>query len=156
MPNRSCILALALALGAVSADSVNSQEKPKIDDNSAEVVLRGCANGRALVPMDIEGSVPTPRTLTGRAVRLNGPKAILKDIGKQKGRLIEVTGLVRRADLQPTGPSTTIGGMRVTVGGSSPMSMDPTRADPTRQAMMNVVHVDVSGYRVLDTTCPAR
>ena len=70
--------------------------------------------------------------------------------------LIEVTGLVRRSDMQPQGPSTTIGGMRVTVGGSSPTSMDPTRSDPTRQAMTNVVYMDVSGFRVLENSCPKR
>ena len=118
--------------------------------------MRGCANGRALVPMDIEGNVPTPRGLVGRAIRLNGPKALIKDIEKQKGRLIEVTGIVRSSDLQPQGPSTTVGGMRVTVGGSSPTSMDPMRSDPTRQAMMNVVTMDASGFRVLETSCPAK
>lgn len=145
-----------VAVSAAPAAGVSAQEKPKADDKSAEVVIRGCANGRALVPMDLEGQVPTARALVGRAIRLNGPKAVIKDIEKQKGRLIEVTGLVRRSDLQPQGPSTTIGGMRVTVGGSSPTSMDPTRSDPTRQAMTNVVYMDVSGFRVLENSCPRR
>jgi hypothetical protein len=154
-PTRSAVVALAILAGAYAAPTP-AQEKPKTDDKSAEVVLRGCANGRVLVPMLIEGNVPTPGVLVGRAVRLNGPKPVLKDIEKQKGRLIEVTGLVRRSDMQPQGPSTVIGNTRVTVGGSSPTSMDPMRADPTRQAMTNVVYMDVSGFRVLETSCPKR
>lgn len=145
-----------LAMSAAAGATTSAQEKPKVDDKSAEVVVRGCANGRALVPMDLEGQVPTARALVGRAIRLNGPKAVIKDIEKQKGRLIEVTGIVRRSDMQPQGPSTTIGGMRVTVGGSSPTSMDPTRSDPARQAMTNVVYMDVSGFRVLENSCPNR
>ncbi len=152
---RASVAAFVMAAAAAGTPAV-AQEKPKVDDKSAEVVVRGCANGRALVPRDEEGQVPSPRALLGRPIRLNGPKALLKDIEKQKGRFIEVTGLVRRSDLQPQGPSTTIGGMRVTVGGSSPTSMDPLRADPARQAMTSVVYMDVSGFRVLDTTCPSR
>lgn len=154
MSSRSA--AFVIALAALAAVPAGAQEKPKADDKSAEVVVRGCASGRALMPLAIEGNVPTPHVLLGRAIRLNGPKSLMKDIEKQKGRLIEVTGLVRRSDLQPQGPSARIGGMRVTVGGSSPTSMDPTRADPARQAMTNVVTMDASGFRVLETSCPSR
>lgn len=153
---RPAAFALAALVTGLAVASAAPQEKPKVDANSAEVVVRGCANGRALVPMDLEGQVPTPSTLVGRAIRLNGPKAVIKDIEKQKGRLVEVTGLVRRSDMQPQGPSARIGGMRVTVGGTSPTSMDPTRADPARQAMTSVIYMDVSGFRVLENSCPKR
>ncbi len=153
---RHGLLGLAVLVAGIVPVSGAAQERPKADEQSAEVVVRGCANGRALVPMDLEGQIPTPLALVGRAIRLNGPKAVIKDIERQKGRLIEVTGLVRRSDLQPQGPSTRVGGMRVTVGGTSPMSMDPTRADPARQAMASVVYMDVSGYRVLENSCPRR
>lgn len=143
------------AVAAVTTAPSWAQERPKVDEHSAEVVVRGCAKGRALVPLDVEGTAPTPRVLLGRAIRLNGKKDLMKEIERAKGKLIEVTGLVRRSDLQPQGPGMTIGRTRVTVGGSSPTSMDPTRADPARQAMTNVVTMDASGFRVLEDVCPA-
>ena len=145
---------LSLLLVAAAASAALAQDTPKPDANSAEVVVRGCANGRALVPQAIEGNVPTPPTLIGKAIRLNGPKDVLNGIKKEKGRLIEVTGLVRKADLQAAGPGMTVGGTRIGFG-TSPINADPTRADPARQAMINVVTMDVSGFRVLDTACSA-
>jgi hypothetical protein len=152
-----CLFPLScLVLAGVLATPAPAQETKKPDDRSAEVVLRGCGNGRVLVPMLIEGNVPTPVALIGRPVRLNGKRALIREIEKQKSRLIEVTGLVRRSDMQPEGPSTVVGNTRVTVGGSSPTSRDPLRADPMRQAMTSVVHMDVTGFRVLEDACPAR
>lgn len=146
-------LSALLVAFAVTAAAL-AQEKPKPDANSLEVVVRGCANGRALVPHNIEGTVATPSTLVGKTLRLNGPKQVLEGIKKEKGRLIEVTGLVRKSDLQGAGPGVVVGGTRIEFG-TSPMSSDPTRADPARQAMINVVNMDASGFRVLSTACSA-
>lgn len=154
MSTNPLVVVLCLSIFATAAPA--AQETPKkVDPNSAEVVVRGCANGRALVPQPVEGSVPTPATLYGRPMRLNGPKDLLKDIERQKGKLIEVSGLIKRADLRGAGPGVTVGRTRITVGGASPMSSDPTRSDPTRQAMGSVIHLDVSGFRVLSPECSA-
>jgi hypothetical protein len=146
-------LLTSLLLVTVSA-GILGQEAPKPDANSLEVVVRGCANGRALVPQDIEGNVATPPTLVGKTLRLNGPKEVLNGIKKEKGRLIEITGLVRKSDLQKAGPGVVVGRTRIGFG-TSPMTSDPTRADPARQAMVDVVNLDASGFRVLSTACSA-
>ena len=127
-----------------------AQETKKVDPNSTQVVVRGCAKGRALVPLAGEGEIATPATLIGRTMRLNGPGDLMKAIGKEKGHLIEVTGLIRKSDLRASGPSTTIGGVRVTAGAASPMS-----TDPTRYASVDVIVIDVSSFRLLSNECPA-
>ncbi len=127
-----------------------AQETPKADPNSMLVVVRGCPKGRALVPLALEGEAATPATLIGRPMRLNGPRDLMKGIGAEKGHLIEVTGLVKKADLRAAGPSTTIGGMRVTAGAAS-----PTSTDPTRQASFDVIVMDVTSFRPLSNDCPA-
>lgn len=130
--------------------SAAAQETPKADPNSMQVVVRGCAKGRALVPLAVEGEAATPATMIGRPMRLNGKGDLLKRIGAEKGHLIEVTGLIRTSDLRASGPSTRVGGMRVTVGAASPMS-----SDPTRQAAFDVITIDVLSFRPLSDACPA-
>lgn len=127
-----------------------AQEVPKADPNSMQVVVRGCAKGRALVPLAVEGEAATPATLIGRPMRLNGKGDLMKRIGAEKGHLIEVTGLVRMSDLRASGPSTRIGGMRVTAGAASPMS-----SDPTKQAAFDIIVIDVLSFRPLSNECPA-
>lgn len=128
-----------------------AQETPKPDANSMLVVVRGCPRGRAIVPLAMEGEAATPATLIGRAMRLNGTRDLMKQVEAEKGHLIEVTGLVRKSDLRASGPSTRIGGMRVTAGAASPMG-----GDPSRQAAFDVIMMDVTSFRPLSNECPAR
>lgn len=127
-----------------------AQETPKADPNSVQVVVSGCPKGRALVPLITEGEAVTPATLIGRPIRLNGKKDLLKEIADEKGHLVEVTGLIRKSDMRASGPSTTIGGMRVTAGAASPLSNDPTK-----RLAYDVIVMDVVAFRRISTECPA-
>ena len=89
----------------------------------------------------------------GRRFRLSGPKEIVNDIKKHEGRLIEVTGLIRKAAL--TGPGGIgLAGGRVRIGAGSPVS--PT-GDPTRSPQGYEQPVlDVEGWRQIGENCSVK
>ena len=141
------VVAFSMAAGAVAA-----QEK-KAPADSAELSLAGCAKGRTFIVA--EGPEHEPRQVVvapGRRFRLEGPKDVLDDIKRREGRLIEVSGLVRKSDLAGPGGIPIAGG-RVRIGGGparSPMG-DPARDPGYNQAVM-----DVSSWRLLEGSCTKR
>ena len=145
----------AVVLAAVFSvvGNVRAQERP-VPGDSARVAIPGCAKGRAFVVADTPEHEPTQVDIApGRRFRLSGPKEILDDIKKHEGRLIEVTGLVRKAALKGPGGIGIAGG-RVRIGGGSPVS--PT-GDPTRtlQGYEQPV-LDVEGWRQLGENCSVK
>src|SRR6186997_747878 len=80
-----------------------AQERP-VPSDSARVAIPGCAKGSAFVVSKSPEHEPTQTDIApGRRFRLSGPKDVLNDIKKHEGRLIEITGLVRKASLQGPG-----------------------------------------------------
>jgi hypothetical protein len=148
---RNSIAAVVLALaGAVSAAA---QERP-VPGDSARVAIPGCAKGRAFIVAETPEHEPAQVQIApGRRFRLSGPKEILNDIKKHEGRLIEVTGLVRKNALKGPGGIGIAGG-RVRIGGGSPVS--PT-GDPSRtlQGYEQPV-LDVEGWRQLGENCSVK
>jgi len=95
--------------------------------------------GRDVAPSDIQ---------SGRRFRLSGPRSVLDDIKKRQSSMIEITGLVRKADMAGPGGLTFLGG-RVRIGGATPR-------DAVRDPMYNQVVIDVEGYQRLPDRCPQR
>jgi hypothetical protein len=89
----------------------------------------------------------------GRTFRLNGEKAVMKEVKLNDGHFVEVVGIVRTADLQPA-PGKTIGNTRVTLGSpgnrTAPTGSSPVSA-PSPAA--NVVIMDVSSVHSLADSC---
>jgi hypothetical protein len=139
----------AFGLAAAAA----AQERP-VPGDSARVSIPGCAKGRVFIVTETPEHEPVQAEIApGRRFRLSGPKDVLNDIKKREGRMIEVTGLVRKAAL--TGPGgISIGKGRVRIGGGPPVA---STGDPTRtlggyeQAVL-----DVEGWRVLAENCPGK
>ena len=145
------LLVLALALPAVSG-VVAAQER-EIPKDSELVSIQGCARDRNFVVGP--RSEDQPGTLTiqpGRRFRMNGPKTLLEEIKARQRSVIEVTGLLRKADVNPPQGIGVLGG-RVRIGGSVPR--DPI-SDPARDPAYNQAVIDVRSYRVLTGDCPAR
>jgi hypothetical protein len=96
-----------------------------------------------------EGERTSLEIRTGRRFRLTGKKQVLDEIKAREGYMIEVTGLVRKNDLQGQGIS--LGGGRVRIGGGAPVSNggSPTQAPPSANAIL-----DVEGFRPLGEPCP--
>jgi hypothetical protein len=127
-----------------------AQERP-VPSASARVAIPGCAKGRAFIVSKSPEHEPAQTDIApGRRFRLSGPKDVLNDIKKHEGRLIEVTGLIRKAALQGPGGIPIAGG-RVRVGAGLPQA--PT-GEPSR-TLTNYEQpvLDVEGWRQLDQNC---
>ena len=127
-----------------------AQERP-VPSDSARVAIPGCAKGRAFIVSKSPEHEPAQTDIApGRRFRLSGPKDVLNDIKKHEGRLIEVTGLIRKAALQGPGGIPIAGG-RVRVGAGLPQA--PT-GEPSR-TLTNYEQpvLDVEGWRQLDENC---
>jgi hypothetical protein len=142
---------VVLASGVLLA--AQEREVPK---DSTRITVEGCADGRTFIVTAREGHEPTSGALApGRRFRLSGPKDILKDIEAREGSMVEVTGLVRKAELAGPGGVTT-GGGRVRIGGGAPQAQvgSPTRTilgGATTDAVL-----DVEGWSRLPESCPSR
>lgn len=113
---RLLLVAITIASGSV----LFAQEEKKVPKDSARITLQGCAKGRTLtVGPRAEHSSANLDIAPGRRFYLNGPKKVLAAIKEGEGFTVEVTGLVRKADVQPQGGVAVAGG-RVRIGGADP------------------------------------
>ena len=135
------------------AGATYAQERP-VPGDSARIAIPGCAKGRAFVVAESPEHEPVQAEIApGRRFRLSGPKDILDDIKKHEGRLIEVTGLVRKNALKGPGGIPIAGG-RVRIGGGSPVA---STGDPTRSLQGYEQPVlDVEGWRQLGENCSGK
>ena len=140
-----------LASGALVA--AQEREVPK---DSARITVAGCTKGRTLVVMAREGHEPASGQLApGRRFRLSGNKNVLNDIEKREGMMIEVTGLVRKAELEGPGGITT-GGGRVRIGGGAPQAQVGGSSSRAPSGVATDAVLDVEGYNRLLEPCGSR
>ena len=141
--------ALVLAVSGVFA-AAQEKEVPK---DSTRITIPGCVKGRTFIIAAREGHDPTSGDLRpGRRFRLSGPKDMLKDIEKREGALLEITGLVRKAELSPSG--VTLAGGRVRIGGGQPRDPLLSGSSPTGATIDAML--DVEGWNNTAESCPIR
>jgi hypothetical protein len=135
---------MCLTLGA------QEREVPK---DSMRLSIPGCSNNRRFIVVERPGHEPVRSDIRmGRRFRLNGKKDLLNEIKKQDGTMIEVTGLVRKMDLEERGIG--MAGGRVRIGGALPRArMGGT--DVGRDSGYNEVVIDVESWRPLPDECPS-
>lgn len=139
------LVALLMLLAPMAAAA---QERP-VPSDSTRITIPGCARDRAFIVGRPEGHETSASGIQpGRRFRLSGPRAVLNDIRKREATMVEITGLVRKADLAGPGGLTMLGG-RVRIGGALPR-------DPVRDPMYNQTVIDVEGFQLLPDSCPAR
>lgn len=143
-------IVVAALLAAVAATLSQAQER-KVPSDSARITIPGCAKDRRF----IVARTPAHETIRsgiepGRRFRLNGKKPLLEEIKKQQASMIEVTGLVRQADLAGPG-GVAIGGVRI--GGGPPQA---GVADARRNMGSMDPVIDVESWRPLAEPCPTR
>jgi hypothetical protein len=138
---------LVVTLGMIVAVvPAGAQERPRVPSDSVEVVVIGCLTGRALRTSDVKyvdtQSGPDVRS---RTFRVAAKREVMKEIEKENGRLVEITGIVKRSALDDTGVKI---GSRVEIGGGSPVSRSgiPSPAD-------SVPVMDVSSIRPRASSC---
>jgi hypothetical protein len=143
------IAATILLSGTLLAAQEGEKKVPK---DSARVTLQGCAKGRTFTvgPKSEHGSANL-EIAPGRHFRLNGDKKLLTQIKNSDDRMVEITGLIRRADLKPPQGLTVAGG-RVRIGGADPREpVGPTISS----APVDQPGFDVESTRQLPDRCPA-
>jgi len=141
---------IAAALAALPGTAL-AQEKP-LPKNEVRVQIPGCAYNRTFISEDAPASEGVGAIKAGRRFKMNAKKDVLADIKKQAPSMIEITGRIRRADLDDTRGIDLGGGVRI--GGGRPQS--PVGGGPTTLAGYNEVMIDVESFRLLPQTCPTR
>jgi len=134
------VMTLVLAL---MTPQETKKEKPRVPEDSIELTVIGCLTGRALKTIDRRQTEVESSPYVGeRTFRLAGKKDVMEDVKKHNGHLVEVVGIVRRADLDDKGVK--IG--RATISGAP---MDGRVPGPAA----NVAVMDAESVRLRASSC---
>ena len=146
MTTQAVALFLAASMAAVAA-----AQETKVPDDSQLVSLNGCArNGSFIVGERREDQPGSLEVEPGRRFRLEGPKKLLNDIKLHQRTAMQVTGLIRKIDVNgPQGVS--VMGGRVRIGGAR-VPQDPI-SNPTRDPAYNQAVMDVRSWKALTGDC---
>lgn len=142
---------LVLVVVALSAGAAAAQDR-KPPDDSTRISVPGCARGRTFTVGRTPEHEPIRSAVEpGRRLRLAGKKALMNEIKKHEGSMIEITGLIRKSQLAGPG-GVTVGGVRI--GGGPPVAGagSPVYNDPR----YNQTVIDVESWRPLAEPCPRR
>jgi hypothetical protein len=142
------LLALFVVLLAAPQDqrTETPQEKPRVPKDSIELTVIGCLKGRALTTVENrQADVESGPYVGARTFRLAGKRAVMDEVKRQDGHLVEVVGIVKRSALDEKGVE--VG--PVTVGPASPVGGSrgiPSPAD-------NVPVMDIESVRMRSEVC---
>jgi hypothetical protein len=143
-------IGVAVLLAAMAAALPHAQER-KVPSDSARITIPGCAKDRRFIVARTPAHEPIRSGIEpGRRFRLSGKKALLEEIKKQQAAMVEITGLVRQADLGGPG-GIAIGGVRI--GGGPPQA---GVADARRNTGGMDPVIDVESWRPMAEACPGR
>jgi hypothetical protein len=146
---------LAVALVFAASLVLIGQEKP-VPKDSQRVSLTGCARGRNFTVIRRDTPEPVNSDIAaGRRFRLHGQKRMLEEIAREE-TMVQVTGLVRKMDIQERGIG--IAGGRVRIGGAVPQAPMGGGAvgNVGRDSNYDVPVFDVEGWLQLPDACPSR
>jgi hypothetical protein len=131
----------------VAALATQAQEKP-VPKDSMRIYVPGCSKGLIFTVAPKEADQPGRTDVAaGTHLRMSGPKKTLDEIKAREGALIELTGLIRKGQLDPRG---------MPIGGRVGISPGPAAGSVGRSPGLDQVVIDVEGWRPLVGDCPAR
>lgn len=137
-----------LVVLAISAAAL-AQEKP-VPKNSERIFIPGCAHNRVFTVGPRREDQPGRSDLApGTRLLMNGPKKLLNEIKSHQSDEIELTGLIRKSDMQQRGVRI---GDHVRIGPGPA----PTGSNPGRDLYANQIMIDVEGWRPLAGNCSGR
>jgi hypothetical protein len=143
-------LAVAFAL-LVAGAGIQAQEKP-LGKDEVRVQIPGCAYNRTFISESAPSGELVGSIKPGRRFKLAASKELLAAIKKQEPSMIEITGRIRRADLDDTRGVPLGGGVRI--GGGRPQA--PSSSGGRPDAGYSEVMVDVEAFRLLPDRCASR
>lgn len=133
-----------ILLLALSMPQEPRQEKPRVPEDSVELTVIGCLRGRVLKTLDRrQEDVESGPYVGERTFRLAGKKDVMKAVQEYDRRLVEIVGIVRRADLDDKG--ITAGG--ITISGGPPVAGRPPGVGA------NLPVMDVESVRLRSNSC---
>src|SRR6187549_713285 len=98
------LLAFAAAAGlAVGAAAQQPQQEKPVPKDSIRITIPGCSKGTVFTVMESPEHESRSSVAPGRRFRLAGKKDVLADVKKAEGQMIEITGLIRKGQQDPTG-----------------------------------------------------
>jgi hypothetical protein len=131
------------AVLALLATAAPAQETKPVPKDSVRVVVSGCTKGYIFTAgprsIDEPGSFEIRE---GMHLRMNGPKALMKDIKAHEGSRIELTGLMKKGQYRDG----------VSIGGGVTVSPG-TSAGGRPSPYSSQAFIDVEGWRQLDGGC---
>jgi hypothetical protein len=142
--------AVAVVVLAFSGTSLRAQETKPVPKDSVRVAIPGCTKGYIFTAghrtQDEPGSVDIPE---GTHLRMNAPKKMMAEIKAQEGSMIQIVGVMKKGQHNPTG---------VRIGGGITVSPGPTgpggSLGPGPGVSQNVI--DVEGWRPVAGSCPTK
>jgi hypothetical protein len=140
------LLSLVAALAVPQATQESKQERPRVPDDSIELLVIGCLKGRVLTTVaNRQRDVEVGPFVGSRHFRLAGKREVMDDVKKHNGHLVEVVGIVKRSALDDKGVK--IGS--ATVRPASPPSSAGRMPNPAD----NVDVMDATSVRLRSTSC---
>jgi hypothetical protein len=139
-----------LVLAFAAAASLAAQEAKPVPKDSVRVAIPGCTKGYIFTAghrtADEPGSADIPE---GTHLRMNAPKKMMAEIKAQEGSMIQIVGVMKKGQVNPTGVR--IGrGVTVSPGPSGPGGgFGPGPG-------VNQVVIDVEGWRPTAGSCAAK
>jgi hypothetical protein len=143
----ACSIAVLVLCAATLSGQNAAQKPPKKGDT---IVVRGCLRGSAveyaeLLARDAEGDLKRNDQIPTLTYRLQGDKAVLKELkDKHERMIVQVTGVLR-SELSGSGIGTTVGRTRITIGS------DPR--NPTRGADQQLPVLDARSFEATAVSC---
>src|SRR5258705_1735396 len=128
---------ITLAIAVLSQPLTAQRERKPVPKDSVRVSIPGCTKGYIFTV-----GPRTPDETSGRDIpegmhlRMNVPKKMMAEIKAHEGSMIEITGLMKKGQYNPSGVGIG-GGVRVTPGPS------PTNGGPPGSPIGNQIVIDV-------------
>ena len=134
-----CVMVAGVLLGA--------QEKP-VPKDSVRIFIPGCAKGQVFTVGPRTADEPGRSDVApGMHFRLSGSKKLLAEIKAHQGTMVEVTGLVRKGQLDPSG---------LKLGDHVRIGPGPAGPNAAREVNPGQIILDVEGWRQIEGNCPSR
>lgn len=145
---RRSLLLIAALVGVSSG--VRAQEKP-LPKNEVRVQIPGCAYNRTFISGEAPAGEPVGGIKEGRRFKMAGSKEVLASIKNQGLSMVEITGRIRRADLEDLRGVPLGGGVRI--GGGAPQAPTGAVGQSPGPGYYQVT-IDVESFRLLPASCP--
>ncbi len=139
---------LGVTFAFAVAAGLAAQETKPVPKDSQRVMIPGCTKGMIFTAArrteESAGSADIPE---GMHFRMNGPKKLMAEIKGHEGQMIQLTGIIKKGQLDPRGVG--IGGVRIGPGPT------PNSGGVTMGPSVNQIVIDVEGFRPAAGNCPS-